>query len=215
MQTVIFDMDGVLVDSEYTFFKSKSDMLAEAGHPVETSYHYQFMGTTFTFMWEEMKKEFDLPKSVDEYIQEMNQRRKAIFQETGVKPIKGAVALVKALHQAGFKLAVASASPRNEIKQYLTELGIIDCFSAYVSADEVEHGKPAPDVFLEAAKRIARNSSECIVFEDTKNGSRAAKNAGMYTIGFANPEYPKQDLSAADKIVTDYQQGDIQRLLAM
>lgn len=215
MQTVIFDMDGVLVDSEYTFFKSKSDMLKEAGHPVATSYHYQFMGTTFTYMWEQMKAEFALPQSVEEYIAEMNQRRKAIFQETGVRAIKGAVELVRALHQANFTLAVASASPKNEIEQYLTELGIIDCFSAYVSADEVEHGKPAPDVFLEAAKRIHRKPSECIVFEDTKNGSRAAKNAGMYTIGFANPDYPKQDLSAADEIVSDYQQVDIESLLAM
>ncbi|GMA46496.1 HAD family hydrolase [Tetragenococcus muriaticus] len=208
MNTFIFDMDGVIVDSEYTYFNSKSDILHEEGHDVPDSYHYQFMGTTPNFMWQGMKDEFDLPKAVNEYVMEMNRRREEIIQKDGVQLIANVKDLIKRLYQAGFKLGVASASRKEEIIYNLRELGLDAYFSQAVSAEEVVHSKPEPDVFLHTADLLGAVPDNCVVIEDTKNGSRAAKAAGMYCIGFANPGYPKQDLSWADKVVTDFREID-------
>ncbi|AYW49876.1 haloacid dehalogenase [Tetragenococcus halophilus] len=208
MNTFIFDMDGVIVDSEYTYFKSKTDILHEEGHDVSDSYHYQFMGTTPVFMWQGMKDEFHLPKAVNEYIMEMNQRREEIIQKDGVQLIANVKDLIKRLYQAGFKLGVASASRKEEIVYNLQELGLDAYFSQAVSAEEVAHSKPEPDVFLHTADLLGAVPDDCVVIEDTRNGSRAAKAAGMYCIGFANPDYPKQDLSCADKVVTDFREID-------
>lgn len=212
IKTVIFDMDGVLVDSEYTFLETKTDMLKTAGFPKDVSYQYQFMGTTFEVMWTIMKEELGLPESISFYINDMNERRKVMIARDGIRAIKGAQDLVKRLFEAGFKLAVASSSPRHEIVRAMTELGLVDYFEVLVSGEEVAHSKPAPDVFLAAAERLGVSAQDAIIIEDTKNGSLAARRAGAYVIGFENPNYPAQDLSNADIIVTDYQELTIEKL---
>lgn len=211
-KTVIFDMDGVLVDSEYTFLETKTDILRDAGFPKDVSYQYQFMGTTFEFMWEKMKAELGLPDPISHYITEMNERRDAMIARDGVRAIKGAQDLVKRLVAAGYQLAVASSSPKSEIVRAMTELGLIDCFEALVSGEEVAHSKPEPDVFLEAAAQLGVAASDSIIIEDTKNGSLAARRAGAYVIGFENPDYPAQDLSNADIVVTDYEMLTIEKI---
>ncbi|WMF96200.1 HAD family hydrolase [Aerococcus mictus] len=204
MQAVLFDMDGVLVDSEYTYLETKTQMLRDRGIDKDESYQYQFMGTTHEHMWQVMKDECQLPESVTFYIQEMNQRRHEMIARDGVKAIKGVVDFVKALHGAGIPLAVASSSPRAEIEQFMEELGLDGCFQVYVSGEEVDHSKPTPDIFIEAARQLGVSPKACIVFEDTKNGSLSTHRAGAYTIGFENPDYPSQDLSAADEIISDF-----------
>lgn len=212
IKTVIFDMDGVLVDSEYTFLETKTDMLKTAGFPKDVSYQYQFMGTTFEVMWTIMKEEIGLPESISFYINDMNERREVMIARDGIRAIKGAQDLVKRLFEAGFKLAVASSSPKHEIVRAMTELGLVDYFEVLVSGEEVAHSKPAPDVFLAAAERLGVSAQDAIIIEETKNGSLAARRAGAYVIGFQNPNYPAQDLSNADIIVTDYQELTIEKL---
>ncbi|MCD5001506.1 HAD-IA family hydrolase [Enterococcus saccharolyticus] len=205
IDTIIFDMDGVLVDSEYTFLRSKTEMLHAEGHLKDESYQYQFMGTTAEFMWQTMKDELQLPRSVAEYIAEMNQRRAEIIAKDGVRAISHVQEFVKKLAEAGFKLGVASSSRKSEIEANLTALGLRSYFAQLVSGEEVVHSKPAPDVFLKAAELLESKPENCLVFEDTRNGSKAAKAAGMYCIGFANPQYPIQEL-VADEIINDFQE---------
>lgn len=205
-------MDGVLIDSEYTYLESKTKILNDAGYNKDISYQYQFMGTTYNYMWSTMKEELGLPLEVSDYINDMNQRRKEMIERDGVKPIKGVQKFISDLHAAGFKMAVASSSPKADIEFTMESLDLKQYFEYLVSGEEVENSKPAPDVFLYAASLLDVNPENCIAFEDTKNGSLSASYAGMYTIGFENPDYPKQDLSAADEIITDFNQVNINEL---
>jgi HAD superfamily hydrolase (TIGR01509 family) len=205
-------MDGVLVDSEYTYFQSKSQILSEAGHEVEDSYHFQFMGTTSDYMWEKMKQEFSLPLSVAEYIQQMTALRQAMIKRDGIRVIPHVQEFVKGLSQAGLKLAVASSSSLAEIKVNLAVIGLSEYFSEVVSTEEVEHSKPAPDVYLAAAERIGIMPENCLGIEDTKNGTGAVRNAGMVCVGFANPAFPKQDLAFADRVVSSFSELDADSL---
>ena len=212
LEAIIFDMDGVLVDSEYTYFQSKSQILSEAGHEVEDSYHFQFMGTTSDYMWEKMKQEFSLPLSVAEYIQQMTALRQAMIKRDGIRVIPHVQEFVKGLYQAGLKLAVASSSSLAEIKVNLAEIGLSEYFSEVVSTEEVEHSKPAPDVYLATAERIGIMPENCLGIEDTKNGTGAVRNAGMVCVGFANPAFPKQDLAFADRVVSSFSELDADSL---
>lgn len=204
MKYIIFDMDGVIVDSEYTYLESKTEILKESGKEKPISYQYQFMGTTYEYMWSTMKNELNLEREIDYYISEMNRKRNEMIERDGVKPIRGVQKFIKDLYTNGNKLAVASSSPKQEIIRNLHELDLIQYFSCLVSGEEVENSKPHPDVFLKTAELLNIEPSKCIVFEDTKNGSLAAKAAGMYCIGFENPDYPKQDLSATDLIIDKF-----------
>lgn len=199
--SLIFDMDGVIVDSEYIFLSTKTQMLLDRGIDTNEAYQYQFMGTTFDDMWTTMKKECQLEDSVEALIAEMNHRRQAMLKRDGVKAIAGAVQLIKYLHAKGYRLAVASSSPKADIIRNLTALGLLDCFEVLVSGEEVARSKPAPDIFLKAAEWLSVDPKTCLVIEDSKHGSQAAKAAQMTCIGFANPDYPLQDLSACDSIV--------------
>jgi len=148
MKTIIFDMDGVIVDSEYTYLESKTKILHDAGYDKPVSYQYQFMGTTYEYMWQTMKDELGLPEDIQYYISEMNRLREEMIQENGVLGIKHAVDVIRDLEAQGYRLAVASSSPKKEIKRNLNELGVIDSFEYLVSGEEVDNSKPAPDIFL-------------------------------------------------------------------
>ena len=205
-------LEAIIFDIEYTYFQSKSQILSEAGHEVEDSYHFQFMGTTSDYMWEKMKQEFSLPLSVAEYIQQMTALRQAMIKRDGIRVIPHVQEFVKGLSQAGLKLAVASSSSLAEIKVNLAEIGLSEYFSEVVSTEEVEHSKPAPDVYLAAAERIGIMPENCLGIEDTKNGTGAVRNAGMVCVGFANPAFPKQDLAFADRVVSSFSELDADSL---
>lgn len=138
MKNIIFDMDGVITDSEYTYLISKTEILKEEGIDKEISYQYQFMGTTYEYMWQTMKDELNLPLSIEEYIEKMNSKRKQMIENDGVKPIEGAQAFIKKLYDAGFRLAVASSSPKKDIHHVITSLGLNDYFEYLVSGRKLK-----------------------------------------------------------------------------
>ncbi|MDD2458150.1 MAG: HAD family phosphatase [Eubacteriales bacterium] len=204
LEAVIFDMDGVIIDSEASFLRSKQQLLHELGVEVDVSYHYDFFGTTSVYTWTTLKKTFGLDPSVEQLIERANALREAVLREEGMKPIPGVLDLIRHLHDSGIRLAVASSSPMADILHTVSSFQVHDCFSTFASGGECQNGKPFPDVFLLAAERLGADPAACLVIEDSRNGLLAAKAAGMTCIAFANPDYVAQDLKEADRVVTDF-----------
>ena len=202
---VIFDMDGVIADSEYFNVKAKHLILKKAGIEVDWHYHDKFLGTTHEYMWAEMKKEFEsLDKEVPYYIDQWVKTRKELIDQEGLKPMPGVVDLIRTLKEKGFHLAVASSSLKEDIMTNMNIFGITDCFEAFISGSECENGKPDPEIFQKAAEALGQKAANCIVIEDSEAGVKAAKSARMKCIGYAPEEAIKQDLHQADTVVKEF-----------
>lgn len=202
MKTILFDMDGVLVATERMHYEALNTVLAEAvGRTMDWAYYAMFVGSTNAFMWARLEKDFALGGTSPALHEAYTRRKQEILARDGYTPVEGAPQLVRTLAQQGYRLAVASSSPMCDIEAAMQELGIIDCFEVLVSGETVAHPKPAPDVFYEAAARMHTEPKNCVVIEDSANGVRAAKAAGMTCIALRNPDSGNQDLSPADYIV--------------
>ena len=116
--------------------------------------------------------------------------------------------MLERVHEGGFLMAVASSSPEIYINQVIDMLGVKEYFQVLCSGENVKNPKPAPDVFLKAAKELGVSPDECLVIEDSTNGCRAAKAAGMVCLGYYNPDSGDQDLSIADGVIADYEKLD-------
>lgn len=208
LKAVLFDMDGVIVDSEPLHAEAVILTLKEFNLDVDEDYFSQFIGSTNLYMWEVIIKEYNLNATVDQLLGIQAVKKRELINRDGHKEILGIKALIKNLKDNGVKLAVASSSPMIYIKEVVTKLGIIDYFDALVSGEEVPNPKPAPDVFLKAASVLGVNPVECIVIEDSKNGVNAAKNADMACVGFINPNSGNQDLSNASILVEGFEEVD-------
>lgn len=208
LEAVLFDMDGVIIDTEPFFLRSESMLLKEFGVDTELEYHFRYQGTTHEYMWEAMKNEFNLDAPVGELVERANVIRNRLMEEDGLQPIPGVIPFIARLHEAGVPLAIASSSPLTDIHKAVKALDIEKYFSYFVSGESVAHSKPAPDIFLDAAENVKANPENCVVIEDSKNGVASAYAAGCKCIGFRNLEFPPQDLSLATVIVTDFSDLD-------
>jgi HAD superfamily hydrolase (TIGR01509 family) len=204
LQAVIFDMDGVIVDSEGVFLRSKQRFLRELGVEIEDQYHNAFIGTTSEHTWSTMKQDLGLAQPVDELIRRANEIREQINLEEGLQPIPGVLDLITHLHEQGLPLAVASSSPIADILHTLETFQCKDRFQVFASGCDCERSKPFPDVFLATAEKLGIEPVNCLVIEDSRNGTLAAKAANMTCVAFNNLKYPPQDLSQADQVVTDF-----------
>lgn len=211
MKALIFDMDGVIVDSEPIWIASKQKMLQEQGVEVLDSYHHQLFGMTLTTMWTKIRSDFDLKLSVEECIARGEEIRHEMRSSVSIESIPGAISLIRELSQAGIPLAIASSSSNKDISKVVDEFGIRECFKALVSGEDCQRSKPNPDIFLKAAEQLGIAPSQILVIEDAVNGVTAAKAAGMKCIGFENPNFEKQDLSQADGITRDLSTLTIER----
>lgn len=206
LKAVIFDMDGVLVDSEPLHYKSNCITLKENfGIELDYDYYKQFIGSTITYMWKTIIEHFHI---VDCSAEELGRRNdeilKNLVETEGYPPVKGAAEFVRELKGQGYKLAVASSSKRFKIMDNLYSLGIFNCFDVIVSGVELERPKPFPDIFQKAVEELKVLPEECIVIEDSENGVNAAAAAGIPCAGYLNPNSGDQNLTKADYLFEDF-----------
>lgn len=181
--TVIFDMDGVLADTQRLHADAEHEVLKRRGihlHPDDIT--HRFSGVSGQDMFREIFDEHEHDGDVLEIIAE----KRAIMAKhrDTIMAIPGIPDVVPALKAAGFRLGVASASGPEFINRVLQHINVHHHFDAFTSSREVQFGKPAPDFFLLAAKKLNANPAECVVIEDALHGMTGAKAAGMYCIGF-------------------------------
>lgn len=204
LRAVIFDMDGVLLDSEAVHYRVIKKML-------EQMYGYQYpvkefvanCGTPEAEMWPRQLKRAGIEADPEELMR----MHRALFREEinrfGIPTFPGLGELLADLKEHGIHLAVASSSSEADITENLVRYGYETFFNAVVSAESCRSGKPSPDVFLLAAKRLDVEAKDCLVVEDSFSGMLAAGNAGMAWVGFAGSSIPA-DMHYAEIVFSDY-----------
>ena len=203
-EAVIFDMDGVLIDSEPLHYRTDTEMLAKLGISEGPDYLNRFVGTSNPEMWRAILDEHGIDREIDGILNAQLSLKLKLLKAEEWKPIDGIPELFRALRKYGVPIAVASSSSAIFIKEALKRIRLLDFVDVYVSGESVEHGKPEPDVFLRAAEMIGAEPRDCVVVEDSRNGVLAAKRAGMRCVGFQNPKSGDQDLSAASLVVDSF-----------
>lgn len=209
MKAVIFDMDGVLVDSQPYHFKADIDTMAEYGVIKDQKFYESFAGTLTADRMRTLKEMFGLDVPVEEMTIKRENMILDIMGKEDIKPVSGIPEFLRSIKEKGLTTAVASSSDYKLINLILDRLKIAQYFDSVTSGSDVKRGKPSPDVFLLAAERIGIEPSECLVVEDSENGVKAAKAAGMKALGYINPTSGKQDLSLADFITDDFKKISI------
>ena len=198
---VVLDMDGVLIDSEQLWDEVREQLARERGGHWHERAQADMMGMSSTEWSRYMHDVIGLPEPPEEINAEVVRRLLARYRES-LPLMPGAVAAVDRL-AARWPLGLASSSNREVIDTVLELAGVAQHFRATVSSEEVEHGKPAPDVYLEAARRLGVDPTNCAAVEDSTNGIRSARAAGMRVIAIPNPHYPPSDdvLALADIVL--------------
>ena len=201
IDTVIFDMDGVIIDSEPLHMEAEQEIFKALGIAISKEKHGTFVGTSSKNMWERIIREHSLTIPIDKLLEQNKlsyRKRLAVAVDTAVP---GVTELIRALHASGFKLAVASSSVPEDIETVLAMFSVRSYFTAVVSGSNVQYSKPHPEIFLMTAKLLESDPAKCLVIEDSENGVRAAKSAGMKCIGFQNVNSGNQNLTLADQVV--------------
>ena len=194
---VVFDCDGTLVDSEPLSMDAWRRTIEPYGYAITDEDFLEVVGRPYTYTHSYLSERVTLPDP-DALWPEL---RTELFEliDTRLRPFADAVAAVADLEVRGVALAVASSSLRERLDRTLARAGLD--FAVTIAGDEVEHGKPAPDMFLLAAERLGVDPSRCVVVEDSPAGVAAGRAAGMPTLGVCRVKGTESTLSEADRIV--------------
>ncbi len=202
MKAVIFDMDGVLVDSEHIHAAVFDRMLANEGfdYPPEEVLQ-DGLGRTFQSQMGELIDRLGLDKPLEHYAALFEEGILGRLSEEGV-PCPGAARLLDDLKQRGCKLGLASSSASGIVHGTLAILGFKDSFEVVVSGDMATASKPAPDIFLLAAQRLGVQPEDCVVVEDSPRGVEGAKRAGMFVVAVRTGPVPESEIASADRVIS-------------
>jgi HAD superfamily hydrolase (TIGR01509 family) len=196
----IFDWDGVVIDSSKHHEESWERLALEVGQPLPPGHFKQGFGR---------KNEFIIPNLLrwateETEIRQHSLRKEALYREVvaewGLEPLPGVRTWLERLRDAGVPCAIGSSTHRANIDLSLSLIGLAEFFTGIVTAEDVSHGKPDPEVFVKAAGRISRAPERCVVFEDAFVGIEAAQTGGMRVVGVATT-HPIEDLRMTDRAV--------------
>jgi HAD superfamily hydrolase (TIGR01509 family) len=201
IEAVVFDLDGVLVDSEHVWDEARKELAAKRGGRWHDRASRDMMGMSSLEWSRYMRDEIGLREPPEEISAEVVRRLEEIYRRE-LPLVEGAREAVERL-AARWPLALASSSNRELIDLVLELSSLARHFRVTVSSEEVARGKPAPDVYLEAARRLGVPPERCAAIEDSENGIRSAKAAGMRVLAIPNPQYPPEDdaLALADEVL--------------
>jgi HAD superfamily hydrolase (TIGR01509 family) len=201
IEAVVFDLDGLLIRSEEVWDAVRERFVRERGGRYDEEVQRAMMGMSAPEWSRHLHEAAGVPDPPEEIDREVVRRMLAAYREE-LPLLPGAVEAVRRA-AARFPLALASSSNRELFEEVLELARLVDCFRATVSSEEVARGKPAPDVYLEAARRLGVEPSRCAAVEDSHAGIRSAKAAGMRVLAIPNPSYPPdgEALAAADVVL--------------
>lgn len=201
IDAVVFDLDGVLLESEEVWDSVREAYVGERGGRYDADVQRAMMGMSSTEWSHYLHEVAGVPDEAEEINEEVVRRMLAAYGER-LPLVPGAVEVVRRV-AAWFPLGLASSSNRELIDRALDVSGLAECFAATVSSEEVARGKPAPDVYLEAARRLGVAPGRCAAVEDSHGGIRSAKAAGMRVVAIPNPTYPPDEeaLAQADAVI--------------
>jgi HAD superfamily hydrolase (TIGR01509 family) len=182
IKAVLFDFDGLILDTETQEYRALQEMFQEHGSELPLQVWAECIGTHADFFDPVTYLEEQLGKTIDResFIKRRRERTTTLLQHE--KALPGVEAYLTAAKDLGLKIGLASSSKYEWVSNHLKNLALFDAFQCIRTANDVEKVKPDPSLFLEAAKCLGVNPEECIVFEDSANGALAAKRAGMYCV---------------------------------
>ncbi len=199
---VIFDMDGVIVDSEPLHLQAEKKLFTPFGIEVKDEELQSYMGRAPQMFLRHFIDHYGLDTSVEQLYFTHKKNLFQLYKEK-VELLSGLLELIIALKNDSIDLAIASSSDRELIFLVLEKFDLFSYFKVIISGGEVSHSKPDPDIFIEALNRLGCDACESVVIEDSSAGVQAAKSAGITCVGFRSPHSGNQDLSMADLIVDD------------
>ena len=210
LEAVLFDMDGVIVDSEPLWTEAEIQFLARRSLSYAPQLKSVLMGRDSREAAGILIKHYHLRESLDDVIEERNELVVELFREF-LQPIPYALDLVKSVRNSGVKTSLASSSPKGLIELVLDKFSVAGLFDLVLSGDQVVRGKPAPDIYIAAAEKLGVKPEYCLVIEDAPHGVAAAKDAGMCCLAISTSA-SVFELAKADKVVSGFEEVDLQLL---
>ena len=201
MKALIFDMDGLMIDSERLYFQAEREMALGLGKKVKDKTLWNMMGRSPRESLEVFKKELQLTEDVETLLEKRNDLMRQKLQ-LDLQSMPGLHYIINTFH-GRFKLAVCTGAHSEFLNITVDQLGIRKRFSVLQSSDEIKNGKPNPEIYLTTCRRLQLNPSECIVLEDSSHGCRAGQRAGCYVIAVPSEYTRTQDFSFVDFIASD------------
>ncbi|CAH8283342.1 HAD superfamily hydrolase (TIGR01509 family) [Mariniflexile fucanivorans] len=205
LKAVIFDMDGVIIDSEPMHHKAYHDMFNEVNISVSNELYESFTGQSTLNICKRLCDAFDLSESPEHLVSLKRKHYKRFFEtNSDLSLIDGVEDLIKEYHSNGLKLVLGSSAAMTSIEQIFDRFDLNPYFVAKLSGADLKQSKPHPEIFINAVKASGFNSNECMVIEDSTNGIEAAKGAGVFCVGFDSFHSKNQDYTKADLVIKDF-----------
>lgn len=214
LQTVIFDMDGVIVDTEpvhkYAYYQHFKLLEID----VSAEMFATFTGNSTKNVFEKIKDHFGIEDDIDNLVQKKRSLFNAAFDtKEDLFLLEGVENLIKQFHQNGIQLILASSSSKVTISRVFNRFNLHHYFSHIVSGEDFQQSKPNPAIFLEAVRLSNSKKENCIVIEDSTNGIKAAHAAGIFCVGYRSVNSKKQDYSLANIVIDNFEELDFATIL--
>jgi HAD superfamily hydrolase (TIGR01509 family) len=214
-KAVIFDMDGLLIDSMFYWVRNDKEFFKNNNLSFSEDLIREFSGKGFREVAQIVKDKFNLEDSLEEIIKKNVNRSEAIYDWES-EPMPGAKELISRLSSAGVDQAIASGSPKYRIQKIVDRFNWSDYFSHLVSVDHVEHkGKPDPAIYTKTAELMGVEPEQCVVLEDAQNGLESAQRAGMKCIAVPDSRWSPGDFSSADLLASSLEDKAILNFLGL
>ena len=207
LKAVLFDMDGVIIDSEPLHHKAYHGMFKEVGISVSNQLYESFTGQATLHICKQLVSTFKLEQAPQELVAIKRRIFKDLFfNDPELDLIDGVLELIEDYHKNGLTLVLASSASMTTINNVFARFHLDQYFKAKLSGADLKASKPHPEIFIKAAAASGFKPSECMVIEDSTNGIKAAHAAGIFCVGFKSPHSKNQDYTLANKVITSFKE---------
>lgn len=207
LKAVLFDMDGVIVDTEPLHRKAYFNMFEDVNIDVNEQLYDSFTGQATLPICRTLCDHFNLSESPEHLVATKRKHFKYLFEnDSSLDLIDGVHDLIMDYHENGLTLVLASSASMPNINRIFDRFDLNKYFIAKISGADLKASKPHPEIFIKAAELAGENRENCMVIEDSTNGIKAAKAANIYCVGFKSPNSVNQDYSKADKVIASFEE---------